>query len=122
MANLKVLLVDDEKEFVSTLAERLSLRGIDAIAAYNGKDALLLIDKEQPHVVLLDMMMPGTGGLEVLKRIKERYPQVQVILLTGNISTQDSSEGMRLGAFDFLTKPVSIDDLMEKLRKAMESL
>ena len=120
MGKLKVLLVDDEMEFVSTLAERLSLRGFDARMALNGEEALRLIASDPPQVVVLDTMMPGTRGLDVLKRIKREYPEIQVILLSGNISTTDGAEGMRLGAFEYLFKPLSIDELIETLKKAVD--
>jgi DNA-binding response OmpR family regulator len=73
-------------------------------------------------VVVLDMMMPGMGGLEVLQRIRRRHPDIPVILLTGHSSTQDGMKGMRLGAFDYLVKPLNIGELIEKIRKAMESV
>ncbi len=115
----RVLLVDDEKEFVSTLAERLALRGIQADVASDGEEALRLVEENPPEVVVLDLMMPGLGGVEVLQRIKRRHPGVQVILLTGHGSTRSGIEGMKLGAFDYLMKPLSIEELIEKMRKAV---
>ena len=120
MGKVKVLLVDDEMEFVSTLTERLSLRGFDATMALSGEEALRRIASDPPQVVVLDTMMPGTKGLDVLKHIKREYPQIQVILLTGNISTTDGAEGMRLGAFEYLFKPLSIYELIETVKKAAE--
>jgi DNA-binding response OmpR family regulator len=121
MQNLKVLLVDDEEEFVTTLAERLELRGLQARAATNGEDALHMIEAEPPRVVILDVMMPGLGGLEVLKRIKAQNPQIQVILLTGRGSTKEGIEGMQLGAFDYLMKPINIEELIKKMQEAIKS-
>lgn len=121
MERLKVLLVDDEEEFVSTLAERLSLRGIQASTASDGMKALGMIEADPPEVVLLDVMMPGMGGMEVLKRIRESYPKTRVILLTGHGRTRDGIEGMRLGAIDCLMKPLNIDDLIEKMRGAVKT-
>jgi len=120
MEGWKVLLVDDEKEFVSTLAERLRLRGIQADETGSGEEALRLIALTAPQVVVLDVMMPGMGGLEVLQRVKSTYPNIEVILLTGIGSTKDGMEGMRLGAFDFLMKPLQIEELIEKIKAAIE--
>ena len=120
MDNLKVCIVDDEEEFVTTLAERLELRGFKAQIATDGEKALHLIETDPPHVVVLDVMMPGMGGLEVLQRIKERNPQIPVILLTGHGDTKEGMEGMRLGAFDYLMKPLSIDDLIKKMQEAVK--
>lgn len=120
MDNLKVCIVDDEEEFVTTLAERLELRGFKAQIATDGENALHLIETDPPHVVVLDVMMPGMGGLEVLQRIKELNPQIPVILLTGHGDTKEGMEGMRLGAFDYLMKPLSIDDLIKKMQEAVK--
>ncbi len=120
MKGWKVLLVDDEKEFVSTLAERLRLRGIQAEETESGEEALRLIAEAAPQVVVLDVMMPGMSGLEVLQRVKSAYPDIEVILLTGIGSTKEGTEGMRLGAFDFLMKPLQIETLIEKIRAAIE--
>ena len=118
MAEYRVLLVDDEEEFVSALSERLMLRGIEVESALNGEEALAsLVDKEF-EVVILDVMMPGLGGLEVLRQIKSTYPNTQVILLTGHGSTREGIEGMRLGAFDYLIKPVDIEEMLAKMKEA----
>ena len=118
MAEYRVLLVDDEEEFVSALSERLSLRGIEVDSALNGEEALAsLVDKEF-EVVILDVMMPGLGGLEVLRQIKSTHPNTQVILLTGHGSTREGIEGMRLGAFDYLIKPVDIEEMLAKMKEA----
>ena len=118
MDELKVLLVDDEEEFVTTLAERLQLREIATVIATDGDDALRIISTERPPVVVLDVMMPGIGGLDVLKQTKRDYPQIQVILLTGRGSTNDGIKGMRLGAFDYMMKPVKIEELIQKMNEA----
>ena len=120
MKSWKVLLVDDEKEFVSTLAERLRLRGIQTNEAYNGEEALRLVSDAEPQVVVLDVMMPGMGGLQVLERIKHDYPNIEVILLTGIGGTKEGIEGMRLGAFDFLVKPLQIEELIQKIGAAIQ--
>ena len=122
MDRLKVLLVDDEEEFVLTLAERLQLRGIETLTATNGNDALRIIGTDRPPVVVLDVMMPGIGGLDVLQQIRRSFSEVKVILLTGRGSTQDGIKGMRLGAFDYLMKPVKIEKLIQKMNDAIEML
>jgi len=120
MEQAKVLLVDDEEEFVSTLAERLRLRGLHAETAYNGEEALQVIAATPPDVVVLDVLMPGMSGLAVLRRIKTEYPHIPVILLTGMGTTRDGVEGLRLGALDYLVKPLKIEELIEKLDEALE--
>ena len=119
MKSWKVLLVDDEEEFVTTLAERLKLRGIDASIATNGKAALASIGADPPHLVILDVLMPGLGGLDVLDQIRKTDPQIKVILLTGRGSAEEDDQSVPLGAFDYLIKPVNIDDLIQKMRVAL---
>jgi len=121
MEKLKVLLVDDEEEFVSTLAERLEIRDIETLVAIDGDQALHMVEKDRPPLVVLDVLMPGIGGLDVLKQIKGRHPEIQVILLTGHGSTRDGMKGMRLGAFDYIMKPVKIEELINKMNEALET-
>ncbi len=121
MENWKVLLVDDEEEFVTALGERLQLRGINVSTTTDGDEALRMIESDPPQVVVLDVLMPGLGGLDVLQHIRESRPDLPVILLTGHATTRDGIDGMRLGAFDYLMKPLEIDDLIGKLREAVES-
>jgi len=121
MEKLKVLLVDDEEEFVSTLSERLQLRNITTLVATDGEEALQIIDTDKPPVVVLDVLMPGMGGLDVLRQIKKSYPHIQVIILTGRGSTKEGIKGMRLGAFDYLMKPVKIEMLMQKMNEAFQA-
>ena len=118
MEKWKVLLVDDETEFVSALAERLILRGMDAGTASSGEEALRLVEGDPPHVVVLDVMMPGLGGMEVLERIKGQHPEIQVVLLTGMTCTIECDEARRLGAFDCLMKPLNIDELIKVIGEA----
>jgi two-component system, OmpR family, response regulator len=122
MDPMKILLVDDEREFVTTLAERLELRNMKVTTAMDGESALGLVENDPPQVVVLDVMMPGLGGLEVLERIKAINPKIQVILLTGHGATKDGIRGMQLGAFDYLIKPIDIDELIKKLNEAVASL
>jgi len=117
---MRVLLVDDEVEFVSALAERLNLRGFEAQIATSGVEALRKVDASPPDVVLLDVLMPGMSGLEVMKQIKKDHPQVQVILLTGR-GSWDGIQGIREGAYDCLMKPIQIDELMQVMADAVEA-
>ena len=121
MSKLRVLLVDDEEDFVTTLAERLTLRGIDTDVAFTGEGALARVGEKTPDVMILDLMMPGLSGLDVLRQTKEKSPDVPVILLTGRGSTREGIEGMKQGAFDYLMKPIDIEDLIEKIKEAMKN-
>ena len=94
-----MLLVDDEEEFVSTLAERLRMRDIDARSINSGEEALTMIDQDPPEVVVLDLIMPGLGGLEVLQMIRKNHPEIMVILLTGRGSTKEGIDGYAHGGF-----------------------
>jgi DNA-binding NtrC family response regulator len=114
----RVLIVDDEEELVNALVERLNLRGFEAQGLTSGAEALVYLEGESVDVVLLDVKMPGLGGLEVIEKIKQRRPGLEVILLTGHGSAQDAQEGMKLGAFDYLMKPVKIDALVRSLLAA----
>ncbi|MFC1852571.1 response regulator [candidate division CSSED10-310 bacterium] len=115
MAILTVLLVDDELELIETLEERLMIRDIDAQAVTTGEEALKLVAEKEFDVVVLDVKMPGIGGLETLRRIKKIRPALPVILLTGHGSTRDSEEGIRCGAFDYVMKPLNIEDLIQTM-------
>jgi DNA-binding NtrC family response regulator len=121
MAEYRVLLVDDEEEFVSALSERLMLRGIEVDSALHGEEALARMEEKEFEVVILDVMMPGLSGLEVLRQIKSTHPNTQVILLTGHGATREGIEGMRLGAFDYLIKPVDIEEMLEKMKEAAKT-
>jgi len=118
MDPLRILIVDDEEELVSALVERLNLRGFHAQGFTDGARALEFLAEGECDVVLLDMKMPGLGGLEVIRRIKDRDPDLQVVLLTGHGSVKSVEEGMALGAFDYLMKPVKIDSLVRVLEAA----
>lgn len=116
----KVLLVDDERELVQTLSERLLMRDMGSTVAYDGQSALKLIQEDEPDVMVLDLRMPGIDGIEVLRRVKHTNPDVEVIILTGHGSDADRDLCMELGAFAYLRKPVDIDLLSETLKKAYE--
>ena len=118
----KVLLVDDEREFAQTLSERLLLREIGSAVAYDGEQALKMVAEDEPEVLVLDLKMPGIDGMEVLKRIKNEYPRVEVIILTGHGSERDKELCMGLGAFDYLEKPVDIDKLSAVMQAAYDKV
>jgi DNA-binding response OmpR family regulator len=118
MQEFKVLMVDDEEDFVRTLAERMKMRDLDSDVALDGEQALQIVKDEVPDVMVLDLKMPGIDGMEVLRRVRKAYPQVQVIILTGHGSEKDEAEARRLGAFAYLQKPVDIEKLVQTLRNA----
>lgn len=114
----KILLVDDEKEFVHTLSERLKTRNIDSVVAYDGEMALGMVKENVPDVIILDLMMPGIDGIETLRQLKRMHPQIQVIILTGHGSDREKEMAEELGAFAYLHKPVNINDLAKKMKEA----
>jgi DNA-binding response OmpR family regulator len=116
---MKVLLVDDETEFTSALSERLEIRDYQVRVANNGEDALHIAEADPPQIVILDLKMPGLHGLEVLKRLKQIYPEVPVLLLTGYGSTEEGIAGMQIGAYDYLMKPLNIRELIKKMEEAI---
>jgi CheY-like chemotaxis protein len=118
----RILLVDDEREFVQTLSERLLLRDMGSAVAYDGETALELVGEDQPDVMILDLKMPGIDGIEVLRRVKQTQPEMEVIILTGHGSDADREVCMNLGAFDYLQKPVDIDKLSETIKRANEKI
>jgi DNA-binding response OmpR family regulator len=122
MDDYRVLIVDDEEELVTTIAERLQIRGIQAQIATDGEKALKMIEENPPQVVVLDVMMPGIGGIEILQRMKAQNLQIPVILLTGYGSTEQGLEGMREGAFDYLMKPCDLNILISKIQEAVQNL
>ena len=121
MNKIKLLLVDDEKEFVTTLSERLQMRNFDSTCVFNGDEALHSITINVPDVMILDLKMPGTGGMEVLRRLKFTHPEIRVIVLTGHGSEKDKEEAFRLGAFEYLQKPVDIKKLTKHIQYAFEN-
>jgi DNA-binding NtrC family response regulator len=117
---IKVLVVDDEVEFASTLAERLELRGFQAKSANCGEDAIACVISSPPHVVVLDIEIPDINGYQIFETIKETNPKIEVILMTGYGSIKPGIDGMIQGAFDFLMKPVSMTTLLEKIQQAWQ--
>lgn len=120
MLQTKVLLVDDEIEFASALAERLKLRNYDVKTANNALEALAVINNYLPDVILLDLKIPGMNGIETLKTIKKIDPTIEVIMLTGHGDIKSVEEGMRNGAFEYIMKPVDITELTSKIDKAWQ--
>jgi DNA-binding response OmpR family regulator len=118
MKEFKVLMVDDEEDFVKTLAERMQMRDLDSDVALSGEAALQIVEDQVPDVMVLDLKMPGIDGMEVLRRVRKAYPQVQVVILTGHGSEKDEAEARRLGAFAYLQKPVDIEKLVVTLKNA----
>jgi len=118
----KVLLVDDEREFVETLSDRLVMREMGSAVAYDGESALELIKTDEPEVMILDLRMPGIDGIEVLRRVKQTNPEIEVIILTGHGSEADRETCMGLGAFAYLQKPVDIEKLSATIKSANEKI
>ncbi len=118
MASDKVLLVDDEVEFVETLAERMQARGLEVDYCHSGDKAIKKVAKKRYDAIVLDLAMPGMDGMQTLKHMMEHHPDLQVILLTGQGTIATAVEATKLGAKDFLQKPTDIDKLMEKIRAA----
>jgi len=121
MKDFKVLLVDDEQEFIETLAERLKMRDLDARMALDGEQALESVQDEEPDVMLLDLKMPGMDGMEVLRQVKKAFPHVQVVMLTGHGSDKHEEQARRLGAYAYLQKPVDLEQLVMTLRDAFKN-
>lgn len=118
MSEIKVLLVDDEVDFVKTLAQRLKMRNLEAETAYNGEQAMSFVKEREPDVMVLDLRMPGMGGMEVLRQTRKAYPNTQVIILSAHGTEKEREEAEKLGSYDFLKKPVDIETLMDHIRAA----
>jgi CheY-like chemotaxis protein len=118
----KILLVDDEREFVQTLSERLLMRDMGSAVAYDGESALEVVREDEPDVMILDLKMPGIDGIEVLRRVKDSQPEIEVIILTGHGSDADRETCLKLGAFAYLQKPVDVEELSETIKQANEKI
>lgn len=114
----KVLLVDDEGEFLEALSQRMTSRGMEVTTTTSAREAIKKVEEGSFDAVILDLMMPEMDGLEVLQTLKQKKPEIQVILLTGHGSVAKGIEAMKLGAMDFLEKPADIKELTEKIKKA----
>jgi len=117
---IRVLLVDDEKDYINSLSKQLTVRNYDVTAVYKGDEALNMIQKSSFDVILLDVSMPGKDGIETLRLIKKIDQLVQVIMLTGNVTVEKAIAGMKIGAYDFLMKPTSIDEIVNKIKEVYE--
>jgi len=118
MERLSILLVDDEEDLVSAMAERLTLRGFQVQAATTAAEALRHLEEQRFDVLILDVKMPGIGGLSLMAEMKSRHSDVPVILFTGHGSVADAQRGMQEGAFEYLVKPIDVEELAEKIRRA----
>jgi DNA-binding NtrC family response regulator len=118
MEEYKILVVDDEKDFVESLSERLQMRDINPKVALSGDEALKKMDEEEPEVMVLDLKMPGMDGIEVLKKVKKAYPTTQVIILTGHGTEEARKKAEKIGAFAYMEKPVEMDTLMATMTHA----
>jgi CheY-like chemotaxis protein len=118
----RFLLVDDEREFVQTLSDRLQTRDLSSTIAYDGEEALSQIEKDEPDVMVLDLKMPGIDGMDVLRKVKKERPHVEVIILTGHGSEKDKALAMELGAFAYLEKPVDIEILSKTMKDAYKKI
>ncbi|GAB1409129.1 response regulator [Desulfovibrionales bacterium] len=121
MTEANILLVDDDAQFCAILKKRLTVRDMEIFLASSGDEALQqLAVHDEIEVIILDVNMPGRNGMEMLQIIKQRYPLVEVIMLTGHATLESAIDGMRLGAFDYLIKPCAIDILVSKVMEAVE--
>ncbi len=120
MKPIKVLLVDDEEDFVTTVSDRIKAYRFKTDTALSGEQAIELVAGQVPDVMVLDLKMPGIDGLEVLRQVKKKHPDIQVIILTGYGSFQDKLKAMSLGAFAFMEKPLDFDDLIRTIKAAYQ--
>jgi DNA-binding response OmpR family regulator len=114
----KVLIVDDEKDFLEIMAVRMRTQGMDVLTATSAEEALEMVEKESYDAVIMDFMMPAIDGFKALKLLKEKKPEVQIILLTGNVPEQKRIEAKKLGALDVIEKPADLKALIRKIRNA----
>ena len=117
---IRILLVDDEIDFVETMVKRFRIRKMPIETAGSGAEALKLVAEQDFDVVILDVRMPGMGGMEVLRQIRAKRPLTEVIMLTGHASLDAGMQGMSLGAYDYVLKPADFDELLDKVRRAAE--
>ena len=114
----KVLLIDDERDFLEAMAERMRARGMEVTTTTSTWDALEKTEKENYDAIVMDLMMPEMQGMEALKVLKEKKPELQIILLTGYATREKGDEALKLGAFDLIEKPADLKVLTEKIKMA----
>ena len=117
----KVLIVDDEKDFLDIIAERIRTRGMDVSTTTSTEDAIHMVEEKSYDVIIMDFMMPGMNGFQTLKAIKEKKPEVHIILLTGNVLEEMRIEAKELGVLDVIEKPPDLKDLIQKIKKAKKA-
>ncbi len=119
--NARVLIVDDEKEFLEAMGERISARGMDVSTSMSAREALEKIEQESFDAIIMDFQMPGMDGIEALKAIKAKKPELQIILLTGHASVKKGVEAMKEGALDYIEKPADMDEITQKIKEAHDN-
>jgi DNA-binding NtrC family response regulator len=122
MKKMRMMIVDDEERFLSTMKKLLAKKGYDVVTASSGAEALEIMSVQNIHVVILDVKMPGMDGNETLREIKKRFPLSEVIMLTGHATMESAVEGLKSGAIDYLMKPADLDDIIKKAEDAFEKI
>jgi len=120
MERFRVLVVDDEEDFIDTIVRRLKAKGLAAEGATRGEDALKMLEEQNFDVCILDVKMPGMDGIQTLREMKKKKPLMEVIMLTGHGSVESGIQGLQLGAYNYVMKPVPFDELLEQLVNAYE--
>ncbi len=120
MDKFRVLIVDDEVDFVETIVKRLRDKGLEAEGVHRGKDAIELLDTRDFDVCILDVRMPGMDGIETLREMKKKKPSMEVIMLTGHGSVESGIQGLQLGAYNYVMKPIPFKDLLKEMTQAYE--
>ena len=114
----KVLLVDDEKDYLEAMSERMRARDMVVTTASSAREAFEKMESETFDAIVLDFQMPEMDGMEALKKIKAKRPESQIILLTGYATLEKGIEAMKIGATDFLEKPADLEVLSQKIKQA----
>jgi DNA-binding NtrC family response regulator len=120
VSDFRVLFVDDEADFLETILKRMQKRGVAAFGVDSGEESLTWLQQNPADIVVLDVRMKGMDGIQALRAIKSAHPLIEVIMLTGHASLEIAREGMKLGAFDYLMKPIDLDELLYKLEDAYQ--